>query len=314
MDRFFERHQDYVIDVGNVNSGTGGIGTLVAGTKYTGIPLTLDGDAPFSLRSIAARMTWDLTVGQQNLQYVFIRWKRANGDFLASQTQWIPLLEWTGNYGYGGNPYPMWPPEEYPLKGVIEIDIWNNNSVAVNLAGVQIVARGVKRYGPRDSLYPPRFRGLNFTRDVKVTGVGISGSSAQINSYVITPVQNADFVFRKLQAGCVYNDKAPSAFFGARNVWLILRDADGHSYSNLPVDWNILAGASYGAYPTGSFPAKEQTGPFHPGLFYSEIYIPRNQPFLMDIVRDDSSYSGPPAGIDKVRLDFALGGMKVFPV
>lgn len=308
MDRFYERHQDYVFDIGNIFSSNS-IGTLNAGQQYTGLGLTLDADAPFVLRSIAVRMQWDLSVGQQNLKYLFFRWKRANGDFLSSQAAWIPFLEFTGNYGQGGNPYPIWPPEIYPRQGVIEIDLWNNNALSVNLAGVQIVARGVKLFPPRECLYPKKYRWLNYGHSVKPTSVGINSS---IPSFVIPPVQDSDWVLRKLQAGCIYNDQAPSTFFGARNVWVLLRDQDGHGYANLGVDWNILAGASYGAYPTGSFPDKEQTGPFHPGLFYSEIYVPRLQPLLMDITRNDSVYAGPPAGIAPVRLDFAFMGGKVF--
>lgn len=302
-DRLYERHQDNVIDVGAI------VGTLAAGKQYTGIQVQVDADAPFSMRSLAARMTWDLAVGQANLQYLFVRWKRANGDYVVSQSQWMPLLEWTGNYGLGGNPYPWWPEEKYPANSVIEVDVWNNNSAAVTLAGVQLVARGVKLFGPRDSAYPARFRPLNFTRSVKVSNVGTG--PFLLSSFVVNPVTDADFVFRKFQAGCVYNGNAPSAFFQARNVWVTLRDQDGQPYSNAPVDINILGGCSFAGYPTGTFPGKEQTGPFHPGLLYSEIYIPRLAPFLMDIKRDDSSY-GAQAGIGNVRMDFALGGAKVF--
>lgn len=312
-DVFRERHHDYVFEIGaspgNESHTTGLIGPLVAGQQYTGIPLQLDADAPFILRSIAARMQWDLEQGQAALANIFIRMKRANGDLFVSNLEWIPLLEWTGNFGLGGNPYPIWPHEIWPRNGVAELDVWNNGPA--DIAGFQLVYRGVKRYAPEPGLYPKKFQWRNFVRSVKIPNVGVSGSAGIIRNFLLPRTIDADYVMESIQAGCLFNDQAPEPFFAARNVWVILRDQDAHGYSNKPLDWNILAGCGFIGYPTGGFNFDEQTGPFHPGLLYPEIYVPQNQVMQMDIYRDDSPYVGA-GGLGAVRLDFAFNGGKVF--
>lgn len=305
-DRFYERHQDYVLDVGGP---AGNIGTLAANTKYPGIPLVLDPDADFIMRGMAARMTWDLSSGQNNLSQLYFKLK--NKDTHYTSTDWIPFGTFARVYGQGGNPAPWWPHLNYPKKGVIEIDLWNNG--ANTLPGVQMVFRGVKRFpNPRPSLYPQKIsRTLNWTRSVKISGVGVSGSTATVNRFALSPaITDADFVLRHIQAGAPYNPNAPSAFFTPRNVWLTLRDIDDYPYSNLPVDWNILAGQATMAAASG-LTNSTQFGPWHPGLFYPEIYIRKNEMFTIDVVRDDSPYNGQ-SGLAAARIDLALGGSKVF--
>lgn len=315
-DKFYERHQDYVFDIGNSFANTSyqqqvQIGTLAANTQYPGLPLTLDLDAPFILRGISARMQWSLETGQNSLSQLYFRLKRANTRLTCPQGQWLPFEQVARVYGQGGNQGIVWPHESYPQGGVIEVDIWNNG--ASTLAGVQIVFRGVKRYAiPRPSLYPANIsRVMNWTRSVKIAGVGISGPTATIERFPLSPaVKDGDFVLRHLQGGSVYNPNAPAAFFTARNVWAALRDEQDKPFSNAPVDVNILCGQGTMALASG-LTNSQQFGPWHPGIVYPEIYIPRNQVFSMDIFRDDSAYIGQP-GIGAVRMDFALGGVKVF--
>src|SRR5262245_55897510 len=130
-DLFQERHQDYVLDVGNSFANTEHqqqvrIGTLVAGKIYPGLPLVLDPDAPFTLRGLAARMQWDLTNGQNLLAALYFRLKRANTTY--SSNDWLPFSSLAPAFGQGGNPYPWWPHENYPASGAIEIDLWNNGA------------------------------------------------------------------------------------------------------------------------------------------------------------------------------------------
>lgn len=309
-DKFYERHQDYTMDVGNsfVNtpwSQNNMPGTLVANTQYPGIVLTLDRDAPFIMRGIAARMEWeDAETGQDALSALYFRLKRANTSYTCPPSEWLPFLQFAECYGQGGNQGIIWPHETYPQGAVIEVDLWNNG--AADLDGVQLTFRGVKRWSaPRESLYPKNIsRVLNWTRSVKVNSVGVSGPTAMINRFPLSPaVKDADFVLRHIQGGSVY---APTEdFVNALNVWVALRDDQDKPYSNTPVDINILCGQGTMA---GALANSAQFGPWHPGLFYPEVYIQRNQVFSMDIFRDDSGV----AEAETARIDFALGGIKVF--
>jgi len=221
--------------------------------------------------------------------------------------QWLPFEQFARVYGQGGNQAPIWPHEAYPQGGVIEVDLWNNG--AEDLDGVQLVFRGVKRWSsPRPCLYPSNIsRVLNWTRSVKWSGIGVSGPTAY-QRVTLSPIKDADFVLRHLQGGCVYNPNAPAAFFVARNVWALLRDEADKPFANAPVDVNMLCGQGTMALTLDN---SQQFGAFHPGLVFPEIYIPRNQAYSLDIFRDDSAYGGQ-AGIGDVRMDFALGGIKVF--
>jgi len=313
-DTFYERHHDYVMDVGNSFANTpwqqqATLGTLVAGRQYPGIPLTLELDAPFIMRGIAARMQWDLETGQNDLSQLYFRLKRANTRYTCPVDQWLPFEAFARIYGQGANPGIIWPHEGYPQGGVIEVDLWNNG--AEDLAGVQLVFRGVKRWAtPRPCLYPSNIsRVLNWTRSVKWAGIGVSGPTA-LQRITLKPITDADFVLRHMQAGSVYNPNAPDAFFRARNVWALLRDDQDKPFANAPVDINILCGQGTMATASG-LDNSQQFGPFHPGLLFPEIYIQRNQAYSLDVLRDDSAYVGQ-AGLGAVRMDFALGGIKVF--
>ncbi len=296
-DTFHERHQDYVLDIG------ASLGTLAANTQYPGIPLLLDPDAPFILRSLACRMQWDLETGQQHLSQIWFRLKRASTIFTSSD--WLPLNKLALAFGQGGNPYPIWPHIPYPERGTIEIDVWNRGSSTI--AGLQFVFRGVKRFpNAAPNPWPAKFRPQNFTRSVKISGIGYSGPTATIRRFLLKPLGDADFVLRHLQGGWVYNPQGVAP----RNVFVTLRDDRDKPYSNAPVDINILCGQGTMAL-AAVMPNNAQFGPFHPGLVYPEIYIPRYTAYSMDVVRDDAVYFGQ-EGLGDVRLDFALGGIKVF--
>ncbi len=300
-DLFHERHQDYVMDL------SAQLGTLAANTQYPGMQLLLDPDAPFIMRSLAARMRWDLSTGQQHLSQLWFRLKRASTIFTSSD--WLPLNQLALAFGQGGNPYPIWPHIPYPERAAIELDVWNRG--ANTLPGVQVVFRGVKRFqGSLSNPWPAKTRLQNWTRSVKISGIGYTGSTAHVRRFLLMPVTDADFVLRHLQGGCVYNPNFPSAFFPARNVWVTLRDDKDKPYSNAPVDINILMGQGTMALASVA-PNSSQYGPFHPGLLYPEIYIPRYCAYSMDVLREDVAYFGQ-EGLGDVRMDFALGGVKVF--
>ncbi len=305
-DQYFYRHQDNVLDVGATH------GTIEAGQRVPGLQLQLDPDAPFDLRSLAVRMDSDIEEYQNNLQFLWIKWKRADGGFFS--TDFMPLLEFMRAFGQGGNPKPIWPHELYPASGVIEVDLWNNNP-SVDLDGVQVVFRGVRLYSPRPGLYPATIRELKtYAKSLKVTGVGITPTSGgDLRNIPVLPqltgggMISSDFVIRSISAGQVYNP-ASGAFFPARNLYLTIRDGDGKPYSNAPIDINILA---QGPMFTGSQVNNPlQFGPWHPGLLYSEIYVPKNQSFFVDILRDDGDFSEQ-EDIQEVRVDLVFKGVKV---
>lgn len=307
MDTFFDRHQDNVLDVG------GTFGTIAAGKKVFGLQLQLDPDAPFGLRALAVRMNWTVADGQSDLQYLWFRMKRANSDLMS--TDFMPFLYWMRAFGQGGNPGPIWPHELYPPSSVIEVDLWNNNSSAVDLAGVQLVFRGCRRYREKPSQYPQTIAKMSpYTRSLKVTGVGITPTTGgDIRNVSILPSLtnqgfiSTDFVLRHLTGGAVFVPVFGS-YFQPRNVFITLKDGDGKPYSNAPVDINILMQQPLG----GSINNALQFGPWHPGLVYGEIYVPQGQSLLMDILRSDADFIAQP-NIAADRLDFAFGGSKVYP-
>ena len=311
-DTFCDRHQDNVIDVGAVfGTSPTAIGSLVAGKQYPGIPLTIDADAPFHLKALAVRMNWDADTGQNGLANLWYRLKRGNGDYMSQD--WVPFVLAVRLFGQGGNPAPVWPWEAYPPGGVIEIDLWNRGNTA--LPGVQVVCRGVRRYPPLPSLYPKKIREIrNYTRSLKQTGVGLTPvTGGDVRNIQILPqmtnnlMMSSDFVLRHLTGGSVFNDKFPSSFVPARNVWCVLKDHQERPFSNLPVDINILF--QQPLTNTDISGCVGQFGPWHPALIYPEVYIPQGQGLYLDIYRDDTGQAGGAA----VRLDFAFGGVRVYP-
>ena len=88
-------------------------------------------------------------------------------------------------------------------------------------------------------------------------------------------------------------------------------DEDNKPYSNAPVHIDVLmSNPSVGAtYPAGSsFVIPFGTGAQAPGLFYSEIYVPKNHIMYYNVVRNDSGFAGQVA----VNLPFQFNGSKVY--
>ena len=292
---FQERHYDYVL------SGP----SLAAGQIVQGLPLQLDPDAPFELRSRALRVPYDtLTQTQAALQGVSLRYTDAAGDYLSQGL--VPQALEMAYFGQGGNPKPVYPPQRYPAQGVIKVDVKNNNSTT--LTGLTLYFRGVKlfKWGQRPlHTYPPKFTPLPFTYPVLATALPVTTPTQGLR-YTFTCRADADFVLRALQAGI--NGAAPSTW----EVFLTLRDADLYPYSNAPVHLDVLCGNSFigAVFPCGSsaLVAPVGPGPASPGLLYPEIYVPKNNLLYIDVLRADVAY----AGAAQVDLPIAFLGMKVF--
>jgi hypothetical protein len=295
--QLFERHQDYVMTIGN----------LAAGQLLQGIPLALDPDAPFVLRSKAIRCQYDANRHQAGLQNVAIRYTGAGNDY--KQQARIPWGLTMAYFGQQGNPKPLAPSIQYPQNGTITVDIENQGSV--NLTNVQLFFRGVKLFRPgavRDSTYPPRIKTRPWVYSSTQSGTIAASVPVQTVSqgvqYIFRPQPDSDFVLRGLTWGTIVGIQP-------FEVFMLLQDVDNKAYANAPVHIDVLcSNPNTGpTYPVGNtFVAPFGTGPSQPGLFYSEIFVPRNSILYYNIVRSDQSFSGQ----QTVDLPFQFIGSKVY--
>jgi hypothetical protein len=298
--QFQERHQDYVWT----------FPTLPVGQPQL-IPFRFDLDAPFSLRSMAARIPYDAAGTQTALASVQMAWSGPTQDY--RQQSVVPLglglvpmgLLLGAYYGQYGNSMPVYPEVQFPANGTTWIQVCNNGPAP--LVGLQVFYRGVKLFRPgvRPAYtYPAKMRALPYAYPVLVKQLGVTDFK---QNQVFQVMSNGDFVLRAGQAGRSF---APSTY----EVSMTLKDADGYPYSNAPVHVDVLFGQSQGraAYPVGPVPlmvAPVGPGASQPGLFYPEIYLPQDHVLLYDIARSDAAY----AGAITVDFPFNLMGSKVVP-
>jgi hypothetical protein len=288
-----ERHQDYVWT----------LPTIPAGQQIVQ-PFQFDPDAPFVLRSLAARIPYDANGTQTALASVSLRWSGPVQDYRHQSV--VPAGLMLGPYfGQYGNPMPVYPEVQFPASGVTWLQVVNGG--ASPLTGLQVFMRGVKRGRPGQwatYTYPAKMRTIPFSYPFVVSSLAVT--DARTNQ-VFQVQSNGDFVFRAGQAGRVF---APQTY----EVFLTLKDSNGYPYSNAPVHVDVLFGQSAGraAYPVGSAPLLVPPigpGASAPGLIYPEIYLPQDHILLYDIARNDSAYGGAQAA------DFPLNfmGSKVIP-
>lgn len=297
--QLFERHQDYVMSIGNLN----------AGQLLQGIPLALDPDAPFVLRSKAIRCQYDNQRHQAGLQSVAIRYTGPGNDY--KQQARIPWGLTMAYFGQMGNPRPLAIPIQYPPNGTITVDIENQGST--DLTNVQLFFRGVKLFRPnsvKDSTYPPRMKTRPWIYSSAQSGSIAAALPVQTpdqthgTQYIFRPQPDADFVLRALTWGTIVGVQP-------FEVFMLLQDVDNKAYANAPVHIDVLmSNPNTGpTYPVGtSFVSPFGTGPAQPGLLYSEIYVPRNSILYYNIVRSDNPFSGQSV----VDLPFQFIGAKVY--
>lgn len=300
-----QRHHDYVLGPNQ----DGRLASVAAGQLVEGLVLKLDLDAPFILRSRAVRTRWNPETGEQTgVGDILLRWAGPDRDF---QSQNLIRQGLIGPYyGQVGNPMPVSPEVVYPRGGQIMVDLLNDGaSTATNVClyfrGSKVFAPGaVKAYG-----YPETFAGLPFAypqgaysdtdgltlvRNVAVTQ-GPLRQTFKVKG-------DADFVFRAGQAGDPFSDSPLTEIFAT------LRDEDEKAYSNDAIHIDILFGNS-GAPLIFSGPSSPiGGGPNSPGIFFPEIYIPKNHLMYMDVSRDDSASQ---SAVTK-NIPFTFIGQKVF--
>jgi hypothetical protein len=227
-------------------------------------------------------------------------------------------------FGQIGNPIPVYPQVVYPRGATLWVDIKNDGASA--LTNLTLYWRGVKLFAPgavRSYQYPDTMSGFPFTypqgqyRDT-------DGLTLVRDVLVIQgPMRNtfkaqgdADFVIRAALAGQPFPIPAPIYLndpLPVNEIFITLRDEDEKPYSNDAVHIDTMFGnsAMWTAYPwlsNAAHVAPVGGGPNSPGLFYPEIYVPKNHLFYFDISRDDSSY----AGAVPFDLPVQFIGQKVF--
>lgn len=292
--QFQQRHQDYVLN----------LPTLAPGAVLTGIPLVLDPDAPFVLRSRAVRLPYDSSRRQAGLQFLSMRYTGPNNDY--RQQALIPQSAEMVYFGQMGNPKPVWPNVQYPASGTILVDI-QNTSPSVTLSGVQVFFRGVKLF-PYGSLsvytYPKRCALQPFIYPQTVANLPVT-QPANTLQQIFQVKPDADFVLRSVQAG---NAVAPLPF----ECFIQFLDENLKPYSNAPIHLDLFAGnsATGDTYPVGPIPTylpPVGAGASNPGVFFPELYIPRQHILYYYISRADAAYS-----TTTLNLPLSFSGVKVF--
>lgn len=312
--QFRERHWDYAVR----HDEWPQLKAITPGQKVT-IPFTFDLDAPFVLRSRALRVPYSVACGglnpaSTNLNYLRMRFSDSTAQF-RSQSQ-IRQLTQMAYYGQWGLPLPVYPEIFYPAGSTMLIDLYNDGPAEID--NLTLYFRGVKLFPwgqRRDDTYPAKFSQLPYTYTFvpptdqnpigQVLNLGVK--ETRLNQ-VFKLQDDADFVIRSGQAGL------PGSAQLVFEIFFKLYDSDNYPYSNVPVHFDVVFGNftteaifQYGA--SGTTPPYG-AGPYAPGLFYPEIYLPKTRIMYYDIYRDDSAISCAAAASYPVLLN----GAKVFPL
>jgi hypothetical protein len=317
--RFQERHQDYVLQ----------IASLAPGQIVTAVPLVLDLDAPFVLRSRAFRVQPQQSIYegicnlQAGLQFLKSSFTGPDENYVSQQR--VPATLHSYCFGQQGSPTPVFPQRIYPAGGIIYVDV--ENAGLGTLTNVRLYFRGVKLYvwGSRQAVtYAAQHGPIRpFCYPVIASQLPVTTTAPVVVPFIVNP--DADFVLRGGSCGTDNNQQGNHADYF--EVEITLRDSDGKPYSNLPVHASVLFGRpsqgtlgqpAFGfgvageSYPCGVLTngmLAEFCGPSNPGLLYPEIYLQRSQFMYLDFTRDDAVYS------NTAPLDFPvlLTGVKVLP-
>jgi hypothetical protein len=299
---FQERHFDYVLGPNQDTRLT----SVAAGAEIQDLLLKLDTDAAFVMTSRAVRTPFTTsTFNQSTLVGLKSKWFDASKtcrfqDYVLESLQMV-------YYGQQGNPKPIVPAVLYPAGSVIRIDL--RHTGANTISNLTFFFRGYKLF-PWGSViahtYPTQVAPLTFAYPVFTSQLGVSETR---QNQIFTVKTDADFVIRGGQS-------FPISSVASRTlaeVAIILKDPDKKPYSNDFVPLDILFGcgnqpAIIPVGPTPSYTVPFGTGPQSMGLFYPEIYVPKNHQLLYDIQRTDGA-SGSNQSED---FTFNLIGSKVF--
>ncbi len=305
------RHFDYVLGPNQDSRLT----TVVADSIITGIVLQMDTDAPFVLTGRSVRCAFgnpdSARFNQWPLTGLRTRFTGPNRDYRQVSDQGGYVLEslQSAYFGQRGNPKPIVPPVVYPPGSVLMLDLklYRVAPFTDSIPNLTFFFRGYKLY-PAGAVpaytYPRRMASQTFAYPVAVSTLGID---ERRNNQLFTVEDDADFVLRGGQSF------TPSQSLRLANVSIVLKDFNKQPYSsdfvpldvlfgNTPDDTSFLQGVVTGVGAVG-------TGPRVPGLFYPEIYVPKNHQLLYDIKREDGTISG---ATESATFNFNLIGGKVF--
>ena len=285
------------------------LASVAPGAQITKLPLRLDTDAPFLLRSIAVRVQYDpnfplggSTHRQTGLNFVLFRFTGPTGQYF--QQVPTPLTLMTPYGGQIGNPLPMQRQVYYPAGGLIQLDLVNSSTAQsfTNLTfyfkGVKIWPWGVRRWYP----YPSRVSMLPYAYTFGQSPIEFPTLyNVATTQPVGTPLrvtlnfkEDGDFVLRSMQAGPANNL--------SWEVFLRLKDSDEYPYSSDFVHADVMCGHGLGTatYPTGSptggtggsgvVMADVQAGGALPAVVFPEIYVPNNHYMWLEIARADAPF------------------------
>jgi len=296
-----QRHQDYVLGPNQDPR----LASVAAGASLSCV-LQLDSDAPFILRSRAMRCGYDPNnLDLPNLDHVLLRWTGPRRDYRSQDFVRQSLV--APYFGLLGNPIPVSPEIFYPRQSSIEVDIINDGAAAIT--NLTFYFRGVKLFQPgvvKAYTYPAKFGGLPFVYpQLQVNDVPVA-TSGPIR-YTFRVKADADFVIRGGQSPTIQADTF------VLEAFITLRDEDEKPYSNDGVHMDVMFGTSHFGSSflfAGNDNAPIGGGPNSPGLFYPEIYIPKNHLIYFDITRNDTFAAGAGAVADSIPFSFI--GQKVF--
>jgi len=280
------------------------LASVAAGATLEEIKLTTDSDAPFVMTGRAVRTSYTSSLNQANLAGLKSRWAGPKKDYRSESLRESLQMVY---YGQFGNPKPIAPGVTYPASSTLLVDCQNFGASAIT--NLTYYFFGYKLY-PWGSVvgytYPKRFASQTFAYPVPVTGLGVSEYRP---GQIFTVKNDADFVIRAGQGPTFFSTDGRTF----AEVGIILRDFDKKPYMNDFVQFDVLFGngaapATIPVGPTPSFVQPFGTGPSSPGLFYPEIYVPRNHQLRFDLQRSDGS-----GGSNQAEdFTFNLIGSKVF--
>jgi hypothetical protein len=310
-----QRHFDYVLGP----SQDSRLAAVASGSTITGIGLQLDSDAPFVMTGRAVRRQYS-TVGLDiDLRGLQTRFTGPTRDYRVSSIRETYIREslQQAYYGMMGAFKPIVPGIVYPPGSVLMVDLTYTNATYTPIA-LSFYFRGFKLY-PQGAVpaytYPARMATQAFAYQVPVVSLGADETR---RGQIFTVKQDADFALRGGQGPAPIPDSPILA-----EISLILRDVNKQPYSNDFVPFEILFGNTQPTVTAGSPTyALDQfavgaagavsaycTGPISPGLFYPEIYIPKNHQMIYDLRRADGVALGATL---PASFPFTFLGSKVF--
>jgi hypothetical protein len=301
-----ERHQDYVLT----------IPSIAAGKSILSYPFQLGSDGPFILRGVGMRITPPAATRSQ-IDVTQAEWRFTNRAGAYVMKDPIATPQYFGNaFGQNGFFKPVYGQLSYPPLGIINVDYTNYSPRTIN--NLQIMFRGVTLFADGqvpNPTYPPKCSPLDFTYQ---SGKGSTTDPAIILQTTDDTGQrlfqvdgDADFVIGGAYGG-QYTSTGDGGLYsttGWTELYVQLFDANLKPYSNVPVHIDWLMGSALGTGQGGTY--QFITANSAPGLFYPEIYLPKNRLLYYRLIRNDAAYTGVTDSLP-VRIAISWVGRKVY--